>query len=77
MNRRGEELLKKICCLDTPKPSVNLESANLIRELLDVFLGDAGNGIPAAGNALRLRIMSLLIRSVSAANMVPGSLQVR
>lgn len=38
-NRRGEELLRKRCGLDSPKPSVDLESASLMAKLFHLFQG--------------------------------------
>lgn len=37
--RRGEELLRKRCGLDSPKPSVDLESPLLMAKLFDLFKG--------------------------------------
>lgn len=37
--RRGEELLRKRCGLDSPKPSVNLEDPALISKLFHLFQG--------------------------------------
>lgn len=38
-SRRGEELLRKRCGLDSPKPSVNLEDPALISKLFHLFQG--------------------------------------
>lgn len=40
--RRGEELLRKRCGLDSPKPSVNLEDHALLDKLFHLFQGSAG-----------------------------------
>ena len=37
--RRGEELLRKRCGLDSPKPSVNLDDSALIAKLFHLFQG--------------------------------------
>ncbi|KAL3147888.1 hypothetical protein ABBQ32_002606 [Trebouxia sp. C0010 RCD-2024] len=39
VSRRGEELLRKRCGLDSPKPSVNLEDPALISKLFHLFQG--------------------------------------
>lgn len=47
--RRGEELLRKRCGLDSPKPSVNLEDPTLLDKLFHLFQGSAGSdaeGVP-------------------------------
>lgn len=49
--RRGEELLRKQCGLDSPKPSVNLEDSALLDRLFHLFQGSAGTaGLDAGGS---------------------------
>ena len=39
--RRGEELLRKRCGLDSPKPSVNLDDPFLMSKLFHLFQGSS------------------------------------
>ena len=90
--RRGEELLRKRCGLDSPKPSVNLEDPSLISKLFHLFQGSpeaqaASTSQPAAavadshvlpaGVLLQSRLMSLFTKSLAAANHFPGTVQVQ
>ncbi|XP_011080457.1 proteasome-associated protein ECM29 homolog [Sesamum indicum] len=74
--KKGEELLKKNAS------GVNLDDLNLISRLFLLFNGTAGsdNIAPESkvnpGNlALRLRLMSIFCRSITAANSFPSTLQ--
>ncbi|PSR90112.1 Proteasome-associated protein [Actinidia chinensis var. chinensis] len=74
--KRGEELLKK------KASGVNLEDANLISKLFLLFNGNAeveriapeSRVIPGSP-ALRVRLMSIFCRSITAANSFPSTLQ--
>ncbi|KAK6164025.1 hypothetical protein DH2020_000889 [Rehmannia glutinosa] len=74
--KKGEELLKK----NTSR--VNLDDLNLISKLFLLFNGTAGSETIAPeskvnpGNlALRVRLMSIFCRSITAANSFPSTLQ--
>lgn len=86
--RRGEELLKRCCALDSVKPAVNLEDPVLAAALFSLFHGNSGettldSSVPAdrrrapAGPGLRSRLVGLMCRSVAAANRFPAVVQVR
>ena len=71
------------CGLDSPKPSVDLESADLISRLFRLFHGTpADSSVPEAsrrrpaGPALGARLMALFTKSIAAANCAPQSFQV-
>ena len=90
--RRGEELLRKRCGLDSPKPSVNLEDPALVANLFRLFQGSAqpaGGGdsqaaaaavpddhVMPAGVLLQSRLINLFTKSTAAANFFPGSVEV-
>ena len=89
--RRGEELLRKRCGLDSPKPSVNLEDSALMAKLFNLFqgsvqpnMGGASQEAAAvpddhtlpAGVLLQSRLMNLFAKSTAAANFFPGAVQV-
>ncbi|DBB07277.1 TPA: hypothetical protein ACH3X3_008782 [Trebouxia sp. C0006] len=91
VSRRGEELLRKRCGLDSPKPSVNLEDSALMAKLFNLFqgsvqpnMGGASQEAAAvpddqtlpAGVLLQSRLMNLLTKSTAAANFFPGAVQV-
>ncbi|CAK0785632.1 hypothetical protein CVIRNUC_008843 [Coccomyxa viridis] len=81
--RRGEELSKKRCSTDGNKPDISLEDAELIKAMFSLFHGSGQKGaqLPAeqmvqpASAAVRARLMSLLKRSLAAANAFPDNLQ--
>lgn len=89
--RRGEELLRKRCGLDSPKPSVNLEDSALMAKLFHLFQGSVqpntgsasqeAAAVPddhtlPAGVLLQSRLMNLFTKSTAAANFFPGTVQV-
>ncbi|PRW21127.1 proteasome-associated ECM29-like protein isoform X1 [Chlorella sorokiniana] len=81
VSRRGDELLKKRCGVDSHKPPVNLEDPAVVEPLFELFHGTADDeSLPEearrapAGVALRARLLSLFCRSVAAANCFPHSL---
>lgn len=41
MLRRAEELLKRICAIDSPRPAVDMEDAGLVARLMALFHGNA------------------------------------
>ena len=79
-SRRGEELLRRRCVWDTNRPTVDLEDGAIVTKLYRAFLGDPENvpvesrTIPASP-ALKLRLASLMCRSVAAANAFPYTVQ--
>lgn len=86
--RRGEELLKKCCALDSVKPAVNLEDAGLVVSLFSLFHGNSSETTldssvavekrrAPAGPGLRSRLVGLMCRSIAAANQFPAVVQVR
>ncbi len=92
IRRRGEELLRKRCGLDSPKPSVNLEDPALMTKLFHLFQGSAqpslgsdnqeaatvaADHVLPAGVLLQSRLMNLFTKSTAAANSFPGTVQVR
>jgi proteasome component ECM29 len=78
--RRGEDLLKRRCTWETNRPSVDLEDPALVARLYRLFLGgaetvpEASRALPAS-HELKMRLVSLLCRSVSAANAFPSTVQ--
>ena len=72
------------CSTDGNKPDVSLEDAELIEAMFSLFHGSGQKGaqLPAeqtaqpASAAVRARLMSLLKRSLAAANAFPDNLQV-
>ena len=80
VSRRGEDLLKRRCTWETNRPSVNLEDPALVARLYRLFLG-GGDAVPEASRALpashavKMRLVSLLCRSVAAANAFPSTVQ--
>lgn len=88
-NRLGEELFKRQCGSEGPRPDLDLEnSPSLLAALFSLFLGSAGPGatldasLPEAQRtqpasaALRSRVLALLCRSVAAAAHFPATLLV-
>lgn len=77
----GERLLMKTCVFDTARPTVNVEDANVIKPLFDMYLGtmedpmipEAQRRHPAS-KALRSRIIGILCKSTLACNMNPESI---
>ena len=85
----GEAYLSRCVCADRcstdgNKPDVSLENAELIEAMFSLFHGSGQKGaqLPAeqtvqpASAAVRARVMSLLKRSLAAANAFPDNLQV-
>nr|XP_010922049.1 proteasome adapter and scaffold protein ECM29 isoform X3 [Elaeis guineensis] len=74
--KRGEELLKRKAA------GVNLDDPNLIKRLFMLFNGTVGveniavdSRVAPANSALRVRLMSVFCRSITAANAFPSTLQ--
>ncbi|XP_019163794.1 PREDICTED: proteasome-associated protein ECM29 homolog isoform X2 [Ipomoea nil] len=74
--KKGEELLKK------KTSGVNLDDVNLIKKLFLLFNGTTGSEqippeskVTPANASLRVRLMSVFCRSISAANSFPSTLQ--
>eukprot|EP00873_Tetraselmis_striata_P043262 jgi/Tetstr1/463526/TSEL_008405.t1 len=82
VSRRGEELLRKRCGVDAHKPAVDMEERALVASLYRLFLGTQGLEVPEdqaaqlASPAVRLRIIGLFCKSITAANFFPGTLKV-
>ena len=80
VSRRGEELLKRRCTWETNRPQVDLESDAIVAKLYRAFLGGAesvpepSRALPASP-AMKLRLVSLMCRSVSAANAFPSTVR--
>ncbi|GAB4815511.1 hypothetical protein N2152v2_002557 [Parachlorella kessleri] len=81
VSKRGEELLKKRCGVDSNKPAVDLESHELVERLYELFHGTLDDAtLPEqerrapAGVALRSRLLGLFSKSVAAANCFPHTL---
>ena len=72
------------CSTDGNKPEVSLEDAELIKTMFHLFHGSgqkdaqlpAEKTVQPASPAVRARLMSLLKRSLAAANAFPDNLQV-
>ena len=78
--KRGEELLKRRCSWETNRPVINLDDADVADELFQLFNGSP-MGIPEASRILpaspsvRLKIMTLLTRSMAAADSFPQNIE--
>eukprot|EP00879_Flechtneria_rotunda_P019701 GHRR01020702.1.p1 GENE.GHRR01020702.1~~GHRR01020702.1.p1 ORF type:complete len:263 (+),score=132.79 GHRR01020702.1:1-789(+) len=78
VSRRGNDMLIKIINPDAAKPAVDLEQPALVESLMKLMLGDQDPRAVApaptpAGPALAVRIMQLLVRSVTAARAFPAA----
>ncbi len=69
--------------MDSPKPSIDVESQSLIRWLLRLYLGTSeSSNLPAAEKtapaspAVQLRILNLFAKSQAAANHFPETYEV-
>lgn len=81
----SEDLLKRLCAVDSSKPAVDLERKELVAQMMALFHGDSAltkdtdvplaNRRQPAGTPVRCRLMSLFVRSVAAANMFPSTVQ--
>ncbi|GBF95386.1 hypothetical protein Rsub_07814 [Raphidocelis subcapitata] len=80
VSRRGEALVRRLCGVESARPSVDLEDAELAGRLMAMVTGAAEDGGPqtatAVGPALAARIMQLLVRSVAAAQHFPDNARV-
>lgn len=87
--RRGEELFKRTCTFEGPRPAVDLDNnPAVLKDLFTLFLGTSGPGpsldaskkpgqrAEPASAAVRSRILALLCRSIPAAGMFPQTLLV-
>ncbi|PSC71704.1 proteasome-associated ECM29-like protein [Micractinium conductrix] len=81
ISRRGDELLKKRCGMDSQRPPVDLESFEVIESLFELWHGTADDtSLPEeerhqpAGVALRARLLNLFCKSMAAANCFPHPL---
>ncbi|KAK9810293.1 hypothetical protein WJX72_008148 [[Myrmecia] bisecta] len=81
VSRRGDELLRKRCGLDSPKPAVDLEDKALVDKLFALFHGRTDEGLDddakvvPAGPLLQARLVSLFTKSITAANCFPATVQ--
>ncbi|KAG1660153.1 hypothetical protein FOA52_007810 [Chlamydomonas sp. UWO 241] len=86
VSTRCDELLKRVCGLDSGKPSVDLEDAALVGRLMRMFHGNAEGTVrhdglaveartQAASTPVATRLMSLFVRSIAAANAFPATVQ--
>jgi proteasome component ECM29 len=78
--KRGEELLKRRCTWETNKPIVNLDDAKTTDELFTLFLGSSEDvpiqsRVLPASPAVKLKVMTLLSRSIAAADAFPKNIE--
>lgn len=78
VNKRGDELLKKRCMVDTIKPAVDMESREVMEPLFVLFLGTLDDPtVPEehrrapVNPTLRNKLLSMFCRSAAAANCFP------
>ena len=80
VSKLGDDLLRRRCVWDTNRPSVNLEDPKIAGSLYRAFLGgdpsvpEASRAAPASP-AMKLKLVNLLCRSVTAANSFPLTVQ--
>jgi proteasome component ECM29 len=81
IRNRGEELLKKRCAVDSPKPSVNLEDPTIIQMLSTLFLGTVSReDLPKdarkqpASPPLASKLLTIFTKSIAAANCFPDTM---
>ena len=80
VSKLGDDLLRRRCVWDTNRPSVNLEDPKIAGSLYRAFLGgdpsvpEASRATPASP-AMKIKIVNLLCRSVTAANSFPLTVQ--
>lgn len=81
IKNRGEELLKKRCAVDSPKPSVNLEDPTIIQMMSTLFLGTvAREDLPEdarkqpAPPPLASKLLTIFTKSIAAANCFPDTM---
>jgi proteasome component ECM29 len=80
VSKLGDDLLRRRCVWDTNRPSVNLEDPKIAGALYRAFLGgdpsvpETSRAAPASP-AMKLKLVNLLCRSVTAANCFPLTVQ--
>ena len=80
VQKLGEDLLRRRCAWDTNRPLVNLEDEKIARSLYRAFLGgdqtvpEIARATPASP-AMKIKLVNLLCRSVTAANLFPYTVQ--
>ena len=80
VSKLGDDLLRRRCVWDTNRPSVDLEDPKIAGSLYRAFLGgdpsvpEASRAAPASP-AMKLKLVNLLCRSVTAANSFPLTVQ--
>jgi hypothetical protein len=80
VSKLGDDLLRRRCVWDTNRPSVNLEDPKIAGSLYRAFLGgdpsvpEASRAAPASP-AMKIKLVNLLCRSVTAANSFPLTVQ--
>lgn len=80
VQKLGDDLLRRRCVWDTNRPLVNLEDPKISAQLFRAFLGGAetdpeiSRATPASP-AMKIKLVNLLCRSVTAANQFPYTVQ--
>jgi proteasome component ECM29 len=79
---KAEELLKRLCSIDGPRPSIDLEHPVLISKMMRLFHGTSEDETVTASERkqpaslpIKIRLMHLFNRSIAAANTFPFTVQ--
>ena len=78
VSKLGDDLLRRRCVWDTNRPSVNLEDPKIAGSLYRAFLGgdpSTPEASRAPASAMKIKLVNLLCRSVTAANSFPLTVQ--
>lgn len=83
VKKLGERVLMKTCVFDTARPTVDVEDMDVVKPLLEMYLGTMeDSSIPdnrrrqPASDILKRRILGILCKSITACNVMPESLLV-
>jgi len=81
--KRGDELYRKTCVIDSSRPTVDIEDPSLNLAMFDLFLGTMDNDgfdmldrkLPAS-QSIRSRLLSVFCKSMYAANCNPQTMMI-
>lgn len=83
VSKRGQDIFRKTCVIDSSRPTVDIEKDEIIMPLFELFLGSLDDEtlsekarLCPANQSVKSKILSVLSRSIKAANSNPQAIMV-